>query len=119
MAQRMKFGYITGTSDLTITETSVSATAGVVECKNDTCATEQTIAEMIRTMGSAALLTFSKDSHIHEVLIAGLAVNYATRESKYIKLKVNFNDGQSRIQVSKDNVPFNKGLNAILKAIQY
>jgi len=37
MAQRMKFGYIVGTSDLKITETSVSAAAGVVKCKNDTC----------------------------------------------------------------------------------
>jgi len=115
MAQRMKFGYIAGTNNYAITQTSVSAAADVVECKSDTYAIEQ-IAEMIRTMGSAALPSFSKDNHIHVILIAGLAVNYSTRESKYIRLTVNFNKGQSHIQVSKDNVPFNK---AILKAIQY
>ena len=45
---------------------------------------------MIKTMGNTVLLAFSEKQHASEVLIAGLAVNYATSEGKYIKLNVNF-----------------------------
>ena len=61
---------------------------------------------------------FAGEQRIHEIMIARLAVNYATCENIHIKLTVNFTSESSRIEVSKDSVPFYKGLkNAILQFI--
>jgi len=121
-AQALRLGLIASLSNILVIKSCVSAAAGVMECKNDSYAVNQTIAEMVEMvemMGNASLLVFAEEQHTHEIMIAGLAVNYATSKSIYIKLTVNFTSESSQIEVSKDSVPFYKGLNAILQAIQF
>jgi len=89
-----------------VRENDVTVTAGVVECKNEDYAIDQTIAEMIRTMGDVALSALAARDHIDEILVAGFAVNYATNKGKYVKLNVSFEDGSSDIVVSHNVVYF-------------
>jgi len=71
-----------------VRENDITVTAGVVECKNEDYAIDQTIAEMNRTMGYVALSALATCDHIDEILVAGFAVNYATNKGKYVKLNV-------------------------------
>ena len=97
---------------------SGNATAGVLEFKNDVYAIDQTIAEMIKTLGDCTLAVLAEGYHVNEVIIAGLSVNYSTAKAKYLKLSVNFVEATSHVIVSTDSVGFCNAINAMLYAIQ-
>lgn len=110
MLKRLKLGMVIGSTTThghyEVTGSGVKAAAGLLECKNDGYAIDLTIAEMIKTMGDVALSVLANLQNIDEVLIAGFAVNYATREGKYVKMNVYFDKEFSDIVVSKDSIPF-------------
>ena len=69
-------------------------------------AIDQTIAEMIKTLGDCTLVMLAGGYHVNEVIIAGLSVNYSTAKAKYVKLSVNFVVATSQVIVSTDSVGF-------------
>ena len=97
---------------------SGNATAGVLEFKNNVYAIDQTIAEMMKTLGDCTLVVLADGYHVNEVIIAGLSVYYSTEKAKYVKVSVNFVEATSHVIVSTDSVGFCNAINAMFYAIQ-